>query len=298
MKPCYCDRFVALTIAAIVWRVGELIAPTTGSALAYDPASSNADATSHVVNSVGITLVRIEAGTFLMGAADGDSQADADERPQHRVTFAQPFWLGAHEVTQAQYEAVVGENPSWFAPHGGGAERIVGLDHARLPVDMVSWHDAQAFCRRLSALAEERAAGRRYRLPTEAEWEYACRAGTTTAFSFGNASSKIHAWLTSDDVTPRSTQPVGTLQPNAWDLFDMHGNVWEWCADSYRFDAYGSAEEKRTAGDEGTGHVVRGGDWRSTPQAARSSNRDFTRATRRDLGNGLRVVMERDKLAN
>ncbi len=237
-------------------------------------------------------LVKIAPGSFLMGASDQDAEADGDERPQRRVTIERAFWLGAHEVTQAQYEAVMGENPSWFAPQGGGADRLAGLDHKWLPVDMISWHDAQEFCLRLTELPAERAAQRRYRLPTEAEWEYACRAGTTTRFSSGDHCSQSHAWLAVDGVVPRSTRPVGTLQPNAWGLFDIHGNVWEWCADAYRFDAYKHSLENGAAVDEGTGHVVRGGDWRSMPQAVRASNRDFTRATRRDLGNGLRVVME------
>jgi formylglycine-generating enzyme required for sulfatase activity len=244
-------------------------------------------------NSVGMALIAIPIGTYEQGSANDDPRAEADELPRHRVTIARSFWLGAHEVTQGQYQQIMGENPSWFRPQGAGGELVVGVDHTRLPVDMVSWHDALEFCRRLSELPAERAARRQYRLPSEAEWEYACRAGTTTPFAFGDELHADDAQVTVNDRAPKTTRLVGSFAPNAWGLFDMHGNVWEWCSDPYRYDAYDPRRrDQRNEPSTGTGHVVRGGDWRATADTARSANRDFTRSTRRDLGNGFRVVME------
>ncbi len=240
-------------------------------------------------NSIGMRFVRIPAGSSTLGSRADEAQAEHDEHPPHRVTFAQPWWLGVCEVTQAQYESVLGERPAWFYKFGGGAAAVEGLNTDALPIDMVSWHDAVAFCRRLGELPAERAAGREYRLPTEAEWEYACRATSTTRYSRG------------DSLTPRDanigavlgrTSDVGSFPPNDWGLFDMHGNVWEWCADPYRFDAY-TPRPNATSDREAThGHVVRGGDWKHPASMARCANRDVTRSTRRDPGNGFRVVVE------
>lgn len=171
-----------------------------------------------VTNSIGMRLALIPAGEFQMGSPDSDADAAHDEKPQHLVRITKPFYLGVTEVTQEQYERVMGVNPSSFKG-------------AQLPVESVSWEDAMEFCRRLSALSSERSAGRVYRLPTEAEWEYACRAGSKTKWSFGDDESllKEHAWYS--DNSNKTTQPVGQKRPNAWGLHDMHGNVLEWCSD-------------------------------------------------------------------
>lgn len=157
---------------------------------------------------IGMEFELIPAGTFKMGEGDY----------AHEVTLKQPFKMGVHEVTQDQYEQVMKSNPSKFK----GAEN---------PVDGVSWNDAVEFCRRLSELPAEKAAGRVYRLPTEAEWEYACRAGTTTKYSFGddNADLSQYGWYTAN--SEKKTHPVGSRKPNPWGLYDMHGNVFEWCQD-------------------------------------------------------------------
>src|SRR5262249_21135881 len=140
-----------------------------------------------LVNSIGMKLVLIPPGEFEMGSADSDSLAREDEKPRHRVRITKPFYLGANEVTQGEYEKVMGTNPSFFSRTGPGKDRVKGLDPARFPVEQVSWHEATEFCRRLSGVAEEKAAGHIYRLPTEAEWEYASRAATTTNFHCGDA---------------------------------------------------------------------------------------------------------------
>jgi formylglycine-generating enzyme required for sulfatase activity len=248
-----------------------------------------------VVNSIGMRLVRIPAGEFLMGSSEGTADADADERPQHRVRISRPFLLGCYEVTQAEYQRVMGANPSWFSAQGGGREQVAGKETSRYPVDMVSWDDAVEFCRRLSDLPDEHSAGRTYRLPTEAEWEYACRAGSQGPFSSGDAITSREANIAGGrTLTPEEgiSMPVGSFRSNAFGLYDMHGNVWEWCNDWYAFGYYQASPHIDPAGPEsGTGHVVRGGDWHFGSRAARSANRDFTRATRRDLGNGFRVAV-------
>ena len=200
-------------------------------------------------NSIGMKFKLIPVGMFTMGEGD-----DA-----HEVTLTVPFKMGVHEVTQAQYEQVMGSNPS----------RYKGSDH---PVEEVSWDDAVEFCRRLSALPAEKSAGNVYRLPTEAEWEYACRAGTTTKYSFGDDESELgdYAWY---GVNSDNTHPVGGKLPNAWGLYDMHGNVWEWCQDWY--DDYPSgAVTDPTGPASGSSRVYRGGGWESTAADCRSGVRD------------------------
>jgi formylglycine-generating enzyme required for sulfatase activity len=259
-------------------------------------ASAGAEPAPPIINSIGMTLVAIPAGEFEMGSGEEDPAAGIDERPRRRVRITRPFYLGAHEVTQAQYRAVMGADSSWFSPTGPGRGRVAGHDTAAWPADMVSWTDAAEFCRRLSELPAERLAGRSYRLPFEAEWEYACRAGTDTAFSTGSILTRSRAnvndrRLSLDGLTDGLPRPVGAYQPNAFGLYDMHGNVWEWCQDWYAPDYYAaSPSQDPPAPAAGTGRVVRGGDWFHAPSYSRSANRDFTRATRRDLGNGFRVA--------
>ena len=192
-------------------------------------------------------LVLIPAGEFLMGSPDSDNEAGSDEKPQHRVRITKPFYLGVYEVTQAQYQKVVGSNPSHFKGES-------------LPVETVSCKDAVAFCKLLSEVAEERAAGRSYRLPTEAEWEYACRAGSTSKYSFGDSEAELgkHAWY--DKNSGSTTHPVGGRQANGWGLCDMHSNVWEWCQDWYGPYAAGAASDPSGPGSA-TLRVLRGGSW-------------------------------------
>jgi len=208
-------------------------------------------------------LVLIPADRFMMGD---------EEKDQHEVTISKPFYMGVTEVIQAQYEAVMGTNPSIFK----GATN---------PVEMVSWNDAAEFCKKLSEKTRQAV-----RLPAEAEWEYACRAGTATAFSFGDADSALGDYAWNGPNSGRTTHPVAQKKPNAWGLYDMHGNVWEWCADWYGdypkvavTDPQGSAS--------GTERVLRGGAWYNAPVDCRSAYRGYDTPDDRDDRYGFRVVV-------
>ena len=223
--------------------------------------------------SIGMKFKLIPAGTFTMSEDD-----DA-----HEVTLTKPFKMGIHEVTQAQYEQVMGNNPSEFK----------GADN---PVEMVSWDNAVDFCRKLSALPAEKAAGNVYRLPTEAEWEYACRAGTKTKFSFGDDASDLgdYGWYVRNSAA--KTHPAGSKQPNAWGLYDMYGNVWEWCSDWYGEDYYESSPTSDPTGpSEGSERVLRGGGWDFTAGYCRSAFRTGDLPSDRGIYLGFRVVRSSEK---
>jgi formylglycine-generating enzyme required for sulfatase activity len=223
-----------------------------------------------------LKLVLIPAGEFLMGSPDTDPDASDDEKPQHRVRITRPYYVGIHEVTQRQYRAVTGENPSNFK----------GSDD--LPVENVRWNDAINYCNALSRkeglipfyrVQAERVEvpdwnGPGYRLPTEAQWEYACRAGSKTRYSFGDvANLDEYAWYSGDSGD--KTHPVGEKRPNAWGLYDMHGNVWEWCWDGFDADLYKSysVDDTRLDASEASVRVIRGGGWYDGPRPTRSAFR-------------------------
>ena len=218
-------------------------------------------------NSIGMKFRVIPAGTFAMGEND-----DA-----HAVTLTKPFMLGTYEVTQGQYQRVMGTNPSKFK----GANN---------PVENVSWDDAVEFCRKLSELSAEKAAGNVYRLPTEAQWEYACRAGTTTEYSFGDDDSDLgdYAWFREN--SSNETHPVGDKLPNAWGLYDMHGNVVEWCQDLYGDYPSGSVTDP-TGPASGSSRVFRGGCWNSAAEVCRSADRYGRYPSLRSYFYGFRVSL-------
>jgi uncharacterized protein (TIGR02996 family) len=257
-----------------------------------------------VVNSIGMRLALVPAGKFWMGSPEGEERRGSEEGPRHPVQITRPFYLGVYQVTQRQYQKVTGDNPSWFSPTGSGSDVVLHEDTSDFPVERLSWSQATAFCRRLSARPEEKKAGRVYRLPTEVEWEYACRgAGTsTTPFNFGE---QAHADLANFDGRypyggardlPYRQRPiaVGTFRPNVLNLHDMHGNVWEWCSDWYDPAYYKGSPGVDAAGpDEGDEHVLRGGSWIDCGHQCRSAFRDRTWAGARvPHATGMRVLLE------
>ena len=268
----------------MVSRISPWLAALAGAALcaALAPETPCAAEDGKVLtNSIDMKLARIPAGKFLMGSPPTEPERDPEET-QHEVAISRPFYLGVHEVTQAQFQRVLGRNPSFFHPKGGG-----GPDH---PVDQVLWQEAVDFCKKLSALPAEKAAGRVYRLPTEAEWEYACRAGTTTPVAFGTTLSSTQANFNGNypygDAARgpylQRTAKVGSYPANAWGLYDMHGNVWEWCSDWYdpayyshspREDPKGPAKGVVDNGFGGFFVVVRGGCWLDEGRGCRSAYR-------------------------
>ena len=222
-------------------------------------------------NSVGMEFALLSAGDFVQGSSGDEPGHERGEGPQRRVRLARPFRMGIHQVTQGEYTQLMGENPSRFRG-------------VRRPVEGISWDDAVAFCRRLSEKE-----GREYRLPTEAEWEYACRAGSATAYCFGDDPARLgeYAWYRKN--SGEQTHEVGLKKPNAWGLHDMHGNVWEWCQD--RYAVHGSSPQKDPSGPEdGVLRVVRGGSWFDYPLPLRSACRGRNLASNKADDHGFRVV--------
>ena len=246
--------------------------------------------------STGMKLTLIPAGTFTMGSPTGEAERSTDEGPTHTVRITQPFYMGVYEVTQAEYESVMGTNPSSFSKTGDGKSKVSGMDTGKFPVENVSWEDAQEFCRKLSVKD-----GQTYRLPTEAEWEYACRANTTTPFHFGSTLNGDKANV--DGTAPYGTTTkgkylqrvttVGAYAKNDFGLYDMNGNVWEWCEDVYDESAYGkrsgtTSDPKVTSGS--TSRVLRGGSWNDNARDTRSAFRVRNAPDNRAIDLGFRVV--------
>jgi formylglycine-generating enzyme required for sulfatase activity len=225
-------------------------------------------------------LTLIPAGEFTMGSPESEAKRERNEGPQHRVKMPKPFYMGVYEVKQSEYEKVMGNNPSSYK------------DNPNNPVEQVTWDEAVEFCDRLSQRPAEKQVGRKYRLPTEAEWEYACRAGTSTAFHYGNALYSRQANFSGEQPPIGRTVSVGKYQPNAWGLFDMHGNVWEWCLDGPR--AYTADPMDAPRGPEvGQLRTLRGGAWAWGSIACRSAFRFTNPASARSPNFGFRVVCER-----
>jgi formylglycine-generating enzyme required for sulfatase activity len=232
----------------------------------------------HLRNDITMKLVLAPAGKFMMGSPDNEPNRDKDEGPRRTVTVGKPFFVGVTEVTQEQYEAVMEDNPSTF-------------QGPRNPVEEVSWEDAVAFCKELSRLT-----GRKFHLPTEAQWEYACRAGTQSLYHSGGglADLKRVGQFASDPANVKSTRPVAGLEANAWGLYDMHGNVWEWCSDWYGEGWY--ADDRQAADPTGpaTGseRIIRGGSWSDDPQDCRCAVRECQPPGYTDDDIGFRVVCD------
>lgn len=226
-----------------------------------------------------LEMALIPAGTFMMGSPDTEQKRYSHEGPQHQVTITKPFYMGKYEITQAQWKAVMGNNPSTYKGNN-------------LPVDTVSWEDCQTFIQKLNGLGQGT-----FRLSTEAEWEYACRAGSTTAFYWGEDSSFTeianYAWY--GDYPNGQTHEVGLKRPNAWGLYDMSGNLFEWCQDWYG-NYSSSAQIDPTGAVSGSYHVVRGCSWINYPEELRSAYRSYGGPGYWGFCVGFRIVLENTPL--
>jgi uncharacterized protein (TIGR02996 family) len=249
-------------------------------------------------NSVGMTFVLIPPGTFRMGSNRSERGRFPDENPLHEVELTRPFYLGVHQVTQAQYQKVMRYNPSAFSAGGTFAARVKGLDTSNFPVEQVTWEEAADFCHRLSRRAAEKRAGRAYRLPSEAEWECACRAGISSQpFFLRSRLRRQDANFEYLEDSERDgldrTCAVGSYPPNAFGLYDVHGNVWEWCHDWFDGDYYHRSPRRDPPGpelDDGE-KVFRGGAWRSWPAICRAACRSADGSDFEDDYVGFRAAL-------
>jgi uncharacterized protein (TIGR02996 family) len=228
-----------------------------------------------ILGELALEMVLIPPGTFWMGTMGEESGEGLRETPRHRVTLTRGFWLGVYPFTQSQWEAVMGDNPSYYL----GPNR---------PVETVTWKMSRRCCRRLNDLL-----GGKFRLPSEAEWEYACRAGTYSQFHSGNDKKALgRAGWFADNSKEGETMPVGLLDPNSWGLYDMHGNVYEWCAD--RFRTFDGSDVTDPVGQEGNSDCIRGGYWGRPYLSCRSAFRDaYNRGARASFA-GFRVARDLD----
>ena len=270
------DLKAAMELSSIAARIEPQAQAWLASSLTPDALQTLSSATlaalPSISNSIGLELKLLPPGTFMMGQAG----AGSDEIPR-RVTLTRPFYIGVYEVTNAQWKQVMGSVPSRWKEDD-------------LPVEQVSWRDAVRFCETLSDSPEERAAGRVYRLPTEAEWEYACRAGTTTRFSFGDDDSKLVDFGWFDGNSGRQTHPVGEKKPNVFGLYDMHGNVWEWVSDWYEEHPTGEVTDPQGP-PGGSDRVRRGGSWGLSAWPCRSATRYADNPSGRNSYLGFRLAL-------
>lgn len=257
-----------------------------------------------VENSLGMRFALVPSGTFCLGSEDNDPAQQSDERPMHEVEMAQPYWMGVFPVTQAQYRKVMRGLPSAFRPGGRRQASVVGHVTDDFPVDSVSWTKSAAFCRKLGERPAEREAGRTYRLPTEAEWEYACRAAgaCSTVFLFGDQLSSDVANFNGGrpfpdgGIAPKGPHldrpcPVGRYPPNALGLHDVLGNVWEWCDDWFTTNYEGRDRAGSRGPATGSSRVLRGGSWSSYGWGCRIAYRNCIGPEAGNDNFGLRVVM-------
>jgi formylglycine-generating enzyme required for sulfatase activity len=239
---------------------------------------------------VSLNLVRVDPGSYQMGSPTSEAGRDDDES-RHQVVITQPYAIGVFEVTQIQYRQVMGTSPSVFSDRGDFRARVLGLNTDDFPAENMTWEDAVDFCQIVSLSPSVRDKGWVMDLPSEAEWEYAARAGTETAFHYGERLSSDQANFNGNYPSngaakgPFLARPtkVGSYKPNAWGLFDIHGNISEWCKDVYARD-YHSPDIR-----DDFGHVVRGGDWSTAAKDTRSASRRGD--DRNDIDTGFRIVL-------
>ena len=262
-------------LAVGIFCVGGLF--SCSSSRSVNKENQLADKVVHLGDTLAFHFRLIPKGTFTMGSPEQEIDRDADEGPIHQVRISRDFYLGKFEVTQAQWKAVMGYNPAIFQQQS---------THLQHPVESVSWSACQTFIEKLNQLGIGH-----FRLPTEAEWEYACRAGTQSRYYWGEGKQEKEAneygWINSRSFA--MTHPVGQKKPNAWGLYDMNGNVWEWCQDWY--GPYASSKQRDPQGpDTGKNKVFRGGSWFDFAPTQRSANRHRHGLEKAYTAIGLRLV--------
>jgi formylglycine-generating enzyme required for sulfatase activity len=227
-------------------------------------------------SSTGMELILIPADEFEMGSLSEEKHRSDYECPMHRVIIKNPYYIGKYPVSQKQWKKIMGKNPSHFK----GEDR---------PVEMVSWNEVQKFVKKLN----EKEGTDKYRLPSEAEWEYACRAGSKTKYYFGNEWSKLNEYAWYAENSGSHTHPIGQKKPNSWGLYDMHGNVWEWVQDKWHENCLNSPADGSAWEDEGNSYrVSRGGSWFCDSDLCRSTSR-FKRDPENHISNlGFRILRE------
>ena len=268
-------NLVKLKVVSTPEELQELLPPPTSNkrnlfGSFFDFEKSQKTKTFDLGGGIKLEMVLIPSGSFMMGSDEYFS-----EKPIHEVNISNSYWMGKYEVTQEQWQAVMGNNPSGFKGSGN------------LPVEQVSWNDIQDFLGKLN----QKISGGGFRLPSEAEWEYACRAGSTTKYSFGESDSSIESYAWYNSNSGSKTQPVGGKSPNQFGLYDMYGNVWEWCQDWYQ-GSYNGAPTDGSAWEaqSGTCRVLRGGCWGRQPWFCRSASRLWDEPVSRYCNFGFRVV--------
>jgi formylglycine-generating enzyme required for sulfatase activity len=280
MQHSLLNRLFSVTMVGIVIALSSTLACKRGSVeriseshpRAATSGSSSRELVLNISQGITLRLALMPAGEFWMGSPASESSSYHDRG--HSVTLSQPFYIGRYEVTQEQYEAVMGRNPSFGKL-------------AQLPVTQVSWGDATEFCRRLTTMT-----GKTVRLPTEAEWEYACKAGSKAMFCYGDDAARLNefGWY-SENRPPAGPATVGQKKPNAFGLYDMHGNVSEWCGDYYAMYP-ANAQSDPTGPSEGETRIIRGGNYFSNAESLGSYKRDYNRPSTRERYLGFRVVVE------
>jgi formylglycine-generating enzyme required for sulfatase activity len=274
-EPFSIRRFVMKNYA--IWCVAVLVLTIGfGRQAAADPPPQAKAIALDLGRGVKLDLILIPAGEFKMGSDNSEKDAPNDEKPQHRVRITKPFYMGKYLVTQEQWEVIMGGNPSHFPG-------------PKNPVEQVSWEDCREFVERLN----RKVTGGKFALPTEAQWEYACRAGSTTKYFYGDEESGLdkYAWYSVN--SGNKTHPVGEKTPNAWGLYDMTGNVCEWCADWYDDGYYAHSPTDDPRGpDTGSHRVLRGGGWNLPAGFFRSAGRfNFSPGLRLILGFRVCIIL-------
>jgi formylglycine-generating enzyme required for sulfatase activity len=285
---------LAVSDDLVHWTLLKTVDQGRGNLFVSDPEPATLPRRFYRIGVEPARMVYIPPGTFTMGSPTNEPARNASEGPQTIVTLTRGFWMAKYEVSQADFLSVMGSNPSSF-PYD-----------PRLPVETINWTTATEYCQNLTKreLAAQRIpAGYSYRLPTEAEWEYACRAGTTTPFGIGDGKNLSSAEANFDGGFPYGSAPrgryvesttlPGTYSPNAWGLYDMHGNVWEFCSDWYGPFPGGSVIDPKGPAT-GTDHVLRGGGYSSPGQGCRSAKRDHRSPAFRNFIQGFRIVLAPD----